>query len=235
MKKATITESTLFLIILTAVGGYINAYGSFVRGFMPNGMTRNMTLIGMNLAQGNTAGIVQSVIPITGIIIGAVVCEYIRNRFKSEQMLLLFEGFCFLLLAVLPDTTPAFPGNLYICFIAGYQLCMFRRSGFGAFNTTICTGNLRSVGQHVYEFLSKRNMESAMRMLTFIILVFSFSLGALLGSWAVMLWGKAAAFAGTAVMFMLAGAVEIESRRNTEAVHSKKEYNQQNKAEFHAA
>ena len=166
MKKSTITESTLFLAVLTAIGGFINAYSFVVReGFLPNGMTGNMTKVGIQIAQGNFSGAFVFAAPILSAVAGAAFCEFVKRTVQSPQFNLLLEGFGFFVLAVFPEMVPELFYNMYLCFLVGYQLCLFQASRFGAYNTTICTGNLRSVGQYCYEFLSERNMGAALKMI----------------------------------------------------------------------
>lgn len=210
MKKNTITESTLFLAVLTAVGGFINAYSFVVReGFLPNGMTGNMTKVGIQIAQGNLSGAFVFAAPILSAISGAVFCEYIKKSVHSPQFNLFLEGLGFFLLAVFPETVPDLFYNAFLCFLVGYQLCLFRASRFGAYNTTICTGNLRSVGQYCYEFFSERNLVSALKMMKYSLLVGSFSAGSMVGYRCSVAWGKTAALAACAVVICLMAAVRI--------------------------
>ena len=53
----TISESTAFMLLLTLLSGYLNAYTYATRGgIFANMHTGNMTKLGIGLASGNVAG-----------------------------------------------------------------------------------------------------------------------------------------------------------------------------------
>lgn len=64
----------------------------------------------------------------------------------------------------------------------GYQLCLFRTCLGVPFNTTICTGNIRSVGLFLFDALDIENKESFKKLITFTVLTFSFAIGAIPGT-----------------------------------------------------
>ena len=64
----------------------------------------------------------------------------------------------------------------------GYLLCLFRNCLGIAYNTTICTGNLRTVGQLLFNSLNKRSKDSIIKLIIFTSLTFSFAIGAFGGT-----------------------------------------------------
>lgn len=51
-------------------------------------------------------------------------------------------------------------------------------------STTICTGNLRNLGQYLYPAIAVHDRESLRTAGLYFVMVFSFALGAVLGIWA---------------------------------------------------
>ena len=64
----------------------------------------------------------------------------------------------------------------------GYQLCLFRSCLGIPFNTTICTGNIRTVGQLFFTALDQENKASIKKLITFTSLTFSFAIGSIPGT-----------------------------------------------------
>lgn len=64
----------------------------------------------------------------------------------------------------------------------GYQLCLFRECLGIAFNTTICKGNIRNVGQLLYNALDEKSKDSIRKLIIFTCLTFSFAVGAIPGT-----------------------------------------------------
>ena len=64
----------------------------------------------------------------------------------------------------------------------GYQLCLFRNCLGVPFNTTICTGNIRTIGLFLFGALDKESTDSFKKLITFTILTFSFTAGTIPGT-----------------------------------------------------
>ena len=69
-----------------------------------------------------------------------------------------------------------------VSFLMGYQLCLFRNCLGVPFNTTICTGNIRTVGLFLFSALDRESKNSFKKLITFTILTFSFAVGAIPGT-----------------------------------------------------
>ena len=191
-KKNKLTEGTGFLSFVTFVGGFVNAYTYMTRGkFLTNGMTGNMTKVGVALAQGNITGFIDAFTPILCAIAGAVISEIVRvsapKKTDWRRSALLVQAMMMAIVAFLPLSVPDVFVTRFGCLIVGYQLCLFRTCSWGAHNTTICTGNLRSVGQYLFAALHDHTEGSTGRFIGYTLLVASFSLGsfvsALLCTW----------------------------------------------------
>ncbi|SCI41619.1 Predicted membrane protein [uncultured Clostridium sp.] len=69
-----------------------------------------------------------------------------------------------------------------VSFWMGYQLCLFKKCLGVGYSTTICTGNIRTIGQFLYDALEEENKFYTIKLITFTVLTFSFALGAALGT-----------------------------------------------------
>ena len=76
----TISESTAFMLLLTLLSGYLNAYTYATRGgIFANMHTGNMTKLGIGLASGNVAGSWQYLAPILAAVLGVVLVAAYRD------------------------------------------------------------------------------------------------------------------------------------------------------------
>ena len=189
-KKMTPWERTLFLMVITFIGGYMNAYTYITRnGVLANMHTANMSLLGINLALNQWKIALKHFIPIIACILGAAFCEYIKyliikNNFKGDwrKIALILEAIALFFIGLLPRSVPDILVTNLVSFFMGYLLCLFRNYLGMPYNTTICTGNLRSVGQLLYGALDNRSKDSIIKFITFTLLTFSFAIGAIPGT-----------------------------------------------------
>lgn len=197
-------ENSLWLpAVLSALGGYINAYTYIVRdGYLPNGMTGNMTRIGMCLAAGSLSGIIEYCLPVLALMAGAVFCELVLDRTGKASACLLAEAGGMIILAAAPAALPVSLLQVFTTFLTGCQLGLFRNFGIGTVNTTICTGNLRAAGSLLYQ--TAKNRASAKKCISFLLAVFAFSAGAAAGSLLGRRLGSCAALAAAAVLILTA-------------------------------
>lgn len=193
-------ESSFWLpCLLSALGGYINAYTYIVRdGYLPNGMTANMTRIGMSLASGSLQSAAVYCLPVLALMAGAVFCELVLDRTGSPSVCLLAEAGGMIFLAFAPAVLPLIALQCFTTFLTGCQLDLFRNFEIGTVNTTICTGNLREAGSLLYRTVKNRG--PAKKLCAFLLAVFAFPAGAAAGSILGRLWGCRAGLAGAAVL-----------------------------------
>ena len=69
-------------------------------------------------------------------------------------------------------------------FVTEAQLSVFGKWEGKGHSTTICTGNLRNLGQYLYPAIAVHDRESLRTAGLYFVMVFSFALGAVLGIWA---------------------------------------------------
>lgn len=176
-----------FLAAITFVGGYLNAYTYTVRGeVFANNQTGNMSKLGISLASGNFSEALVLIAFIFSCIFGATLSELMRAKVvarnpNSEWRIeaLITEALVITVMAFVPTSVPNFLVNCVFACIMAFQLCLFRSWRGEAHNTTICTGNLRFVGQLFFAALSKGAWE---RFISYFFVVFTFVFGSFIGA-----------------------------------------------------
>ena len=183
-------EKPLFIMIITFVGGYMNGYTYITRNnILANMHTANMSKLGIYIALGEWLEALHYFIPIVTCILGAAFSKLIETilinfNFKGDwrKFALILEGIALFLIGLIPSSFPDIIVTNLVSFLMGYQLCLFRNCLGVPFNTTICTGNIRTVGLFLFGALDKESTDSFKKLITFTILTFSFTAGTIPGT-----------------------------------------------------
>ncbi|MEG0771559.1 MAG: YoaK family protein [Clostridia bacterium] len=191
MQKTTQMSETFRLgVILAIVGGFLDAYTFVCRGgIFANAQTGNIVLFGINLAEQNYSKAIRYIIPIFAFIIGVILAEIIKNRFKNHdkihwrQIIIIFEITVLIFIAFLP-TTENFNmiANVLVSFVCSLQVQSFRTMHGNTFATTMCTGNLRSASEHLYSGISHKNKGDLKSALQYFGIIGFFILGGTIGA-----------------------------------------------------
>ena len=183
-------EKPLFIMITTFVGGYMNGYTYITRNnILANMHTANMSKLGISIALGEWLEALHYLIPIVTCILGAAFSKLIETilinfNFKGDwrKVALVLEGIALFLIGLIPSSFPDIIVTNLVSFLMGYQLCLFRNCLGVPFNTTISTGNIRTVGLFLFGALDKESRDSLKKVIIFTILTFSFAVGAIPGT-----------------------------------------------------
>ncbi len=216
-KTIPLAERALFLSGVTFLGGYLNSYTYATRGgIMANNHTGDMSKLGIMLAQGEWSAALTAGLMILAAVFGAVLSEVLRVRFGRDRdwrrLALALEAAALAAVAFVPATVPDLAVNVVMSVVSGFQLCLFRTSQWGAHNTTICTGNLRTVGQFLFGAFNERTAASWSRFVKYTALVLSFVVGSAAGVPLCAWVGTYASLAGSAVALVLLAAMIRDGR-----------------------
>lgn len=219
MKNKNISEEKVppykkpvFLMIITFVGGYMNGYTYITRNnILANMHTANMSKLGINIALGEWNDALHYFIPIVACILGSAFSELVKAiiincNFKGDwrKSGLILESAALFLIGIIPSSFPDIIVTNLVSFFMGYQLCLFRECLGIPFNTTICTGNIRNVGQLLYKALDEKSKNAVENLITFTALTFSFAMGAIPGTLISLIISTKAVWLCSIILFSLA-------------------------------
>ena len=215
-------ERPAFLIAITMIGGYMNAYTYMTRdGILANMHTANMSHLGISLALGDWAGALLYFLPVLACISGAVFSQWLKKLVSTagkkgdwRKKALVLEAAMLFAVGFVPAGTANIAVTVFISFVMGFQLCLFRSCMGVAHNTTICTGNIRNVGQKLYGFLAARDAGSFRAFFIFFMLTFSFMLGAIPGTLASVLLAEKAVWVCTVILLIQAVWLGMYEKRS---------------------
>ena len=176
-----------FHLLLTAAGGWMDAYSYTVRGqVFATLQTGNLALMTMGLARMDLAGAMQYAIPIGLYLLGIIVSLHIMHKYSCnatwERRILLLEAVVFLLVGFLPLTLPNVLVNGLISFAAALQLSGFRTMGNQfPFSSVFCTVNMRSCAESFYYGIVNREKASIAKGCMYLGILLAFCGGICLG------------------------------------------------------
>lgn len=181
------SESLPLALLLALTGGYFDAYSYLCRdGVFANAQTGNIVKLGIYAAQGNLGQSLRFLIPIVAFVIGSLTAMYIRDKNSSNwhwrQWILLGEIIFIILIAFIPLAYISnIAANVLISFICAMQAQSFRKFMGKNFYSTMCTGNLRSATEALYNFLHIPGSRSLADFIHYHCIIIVFIFGAAIG------------------------------------------------------
>lgn len=219
VKKTKVDESLIFMGLLTFIGGFINAYAFFTRGQAFVSMhTGNMAKIGLSLYQNDFNMLISSIVPITGCLLGAILAQLLKFSLKEYEVPKLQKALLFVELIVLLGVgfiSTSFSNNavnFLLSVITTFQLSNFRKYNGNVHNSTIATGNLRSLGAHIGDIFIKKDSASFKVASKYFILVFSFPVGIFFGGVLSTLCGIYAIWFCCIILLFLVCLINFENK-----------------------
>ena len=186
--KKQMSDTIRVGLLLAIVGGFLDAYTYLCRGqVFANAQTGNMVLFGIKMMEGHIIQALYYALPILAFFIGIVIAEMIKHHFFEHpkihwrQIVLMIEAIVILIVAFLPKDFNMFC-NIMISFICSLQVESFRKFNGNPYASTMCTGNLRSATEHLYQYFQTHNKKTLLKSLQYFIVIFFFIIGARLGT-----------------------------------------------------
>ena len=128
-------------------------------------------------------------IPIVAFAAGILVSELIRRTFREHtnihwrQITVGAEFIILLIVAFIPRGTFDVIANVAISFICSLQVQSFRKVNGNAYATTMCTGNLRSATEKLFQYHITKDKQERNKSLQYYGIILFFILGAGIGAW----------------------------------------------------
>ena len=182
------SESLRLGILLSIVGGFLEAYTFLSRGgVFANCETGNLVLLALYLSQGQVERALTYFPPILAFFLGVLLTDRIRRLFTPypkihwRQITVLFEAICLVLVAFIPYGRFDIAVTTLISFACSIQVQSFRKVHGSAYATTMCTGNLRSAADNLHAALFLHDAAARKRTSHYLTIVLVFMGGAIIG------------------------------------------------------
>ncbi|MPM62192.1 hypothetical protein SDC9_109058 [bioreactor metagenome] len=192
-KKMQMSESLALGILLALSGGFMDAYSYMARGHVfANAQTGNILLFGVTIASGQWFECIKYLFPIMAFIIGLALSNIFRHlvrtsRLHWRQFIVLTEAIIIAFTALVP-TNMNLLANSLISFSCGLQVEAFQKIRGNNMATTMCIGNLKSATHFITDYCFSKNSTQLVRGLFYLLIILTFTIGAVLGSFFIKLW-----------------------------------------------
>ena len=188
-KNLPVHEQLMFCLLLTVMGGFFDAY-TFVNcgGIFANAQTGNLIFVGIDLIEGNFGEVLHYLIPIFSFVVGVLVSKFIENRYKELSifkhifMLLLIQMTALIIISIKHQFFGIDVRPIVISFICAIQYDGFRKVNNLVFASVFCTGNLRSMSEHLYKLVVLKKQESKTPLIIYSTVISVFLFGVILGA-----------------------------------------------------
>ena len=163
-KRLQMSESFFLTAILAIVGGFLDAYSYLVRGHVfANAQTGNIVLFGVYLEKRDFSQAFYYFVPILSFAVGVILVELVKQFYKEEhkihwrQRIVALEVILLTIVAYIPVGKYDVIANVLISFVCSMQVETFRRVHGHPFASTMCTGNLRSGTESLFQYLKTKD------------------------------------------------------------------------------
>ncbi len=170
-------------------GGFLDAYTFVTRdGVFANAQTANVILSGIDMASGQWRSALGYLPPLLAFVLGVFTAEFISKPVVARivrrpvRAVLIMEILVIAIIGFLPDTVPNAFVTVPISFVAAVQVTTFRVLVASAYNTTMTTGNLRSLSQALFHRITNGNKAAGTRAVNVGSVILGFVAGAILGA-----------------------------------------------------
>ncbi len=175
--------------VLSLVGGFTDVYSYLCRGHVfANAVTGNMVLLGLNVSQGAWAECGKYLLAIFAYGCGVFAADAIHAKVEHHRLMswhqavLALEILLLLAVVFVPYGAADFLVDALIAFVCALQVQTFRRVRGLPFASTMCTGNLRSGSDALFNGLRGSDEAGIRKARHYFAIIGIFILGAVLGA-----------------------------------------------------
>lgn len=208
--------------LLTLVGGFLDAYTYFERGgVFANAQTGNIVKLGISLANGERERCLFYLVPICTFVLGLLVALSVKEVLERRKVRLVRRCVLAIEMAVLAVVGLIPLGeswdmlaNSLVSFVAALQYETFTTFRGEAIVTTMSTGNLKKFVDALFAGIVHHDQAKLMRAVLFISIIATFTCGAVAGTLACDVMGRAAVIPVIALLGMTVSIITVLRRRN---------------------
>lgn len=204
----SLSSNSVYLgVLLAVVGGFLDAYTFITRdGVFANAQTGNIIMFAVKAANGDWKGSMLYIPPLLAFMLGVLVSEFVKIPHVSQilysyrRSILILECIVLIVVGFLPRSVPDIVVTVCIGFVSSLQISTFNKLDKWAYNSTMITGNLRTATQAAYLAFVDHNQEAKKQCKDFFVIIFSFLLGSLIGTFSTTYMGDASVWVASGIL-----------------------------------
>lgn len=159
-------------------------------------------------ANGEWEGSLLFIPPILAFILGVLVSEIVKIPhvrqllYSYRRSILILECIVLIIVGILPKSVPNIVVTVCIAFVSSLQISTFNKLDKWAYNSTMTTGNLRTATQAAYMALIEGNQEAKKKFKEFFVIIISYLLGALAGTFSTTYIGNKSIWIASGILMI---------------------------------
>lgn len=211
-------ETVPLAALLIGVGGFLDAYTFVWHGVFANAQSGNIVLMMVYAAQNQWGEVGKRVPSIIAFVLGLLIAHLLsthrarRLLRRPTRVVLAVEILVMAALGLAPLGTPTIVLTSVVSFIAAMQATTFRTVGSQSYNTTMATGNLRSMVSAAFTAAVDRDRAKWVEARQMFLLLVAFAVGALVGGLTTSWWHTRAGWIAAGALSVALVWLVLESR-----------------------
>lgn len=184
-KGIHIHDTLRVAIILSMIGGYIDSLCySLLGGHFASLQSGNLIMLGINLSNGNYRHGLSYLVPLGAFTLGAGSNFFVRQKLAHntpiiwQEWSVLFELIGMLIIAIFAPYLPTLLVIGGLAFFSALQADSFTVVHGTPYATLMSTGNVKTFGSNLIQYLVTRNHDKLVVTLRFFFILFAFFIGA---------------------------------------------------------
>lgn len=214
------TSQTLrFALLLTAAGGFLDAYTYVSRGgVFANAQTGNVILLGIEVSRAHWHAAVEHVWPILAFIVGVAFANLLKSERAANRMnhpirwAMAAQVLVLAVVGFVPHSVPNAFVTIPVAFVAAMQIALFRTVGSLSYIAIATTGNLMRFTEALYAGFVDGDRESRRAAAVYSAIIASFAGGAVVGAIATRGIGAQAAWIPAAFLAVALALFYVDQR-----------------------
>lgn len=219
-KRLQTSESLFLAALLAIVGGFLDAYSYLLRGgVFANAQTGNIALLGVYIQKRDLSVVIHYLVPILAFAAGVVLVEIMKKVFKTQskihwrQRIVILEAVLLAVVGLIPLGRMDVIANVLISFVCAVQVQTFRKVHGNAFASTMCTGNLRSGTESMFQYVQTKDRMFFSKGLKYYSVIVFFIIGAVIGGLMADMAGQKSVFL-CSIVLLLSGMIMVREFRS---------------------
>lgn len=186
MKRFNLFNMTAISLLITFTMGAIDAYSFTIHnGIFISAQTGNMIVFAILFFKEGIAAASPRIYIFLGFLLGAIIGQFIKNRFEHSSIKLQINLFitCLWLLffAIIQERLSETNLMIIMAVFASIQLTLFSTIFGTPVNNGIMTGNIKNMGNNLFNFITTKNIQALKTALHFFYGLVTFVFGVFFG------------------------------------------------------
>lgn len=179
-------EKRVVGLVMTVIGGAIDAYTYLHYGIFASAQTGNVILAIANAYKGEWVDVGQKLLSTLFFILGIVAAKFMIHYFRKKEVrawrlyILYYEAIIFFLVSLPTINDHRLVATLFITFTTAIQWVTFDKINGLAYTNVFTTGNLKNLASSLADYLMLKKKEDWTKFIHYFLVVMSFVIGAVL-------------------------------------------------------